>query len=728
MLGVKEVLNNQECQELEGSSISIDEYYDFMTEDLGTQDEEIVTQPLHRWHPTELPVEEVKATWLKGKLLELNDKLVSVNAEALVIMGQYGSPALKIEPLNGSGGMEDWDTQVKSVIDAFLSSFKKDSLTLPNSCHKELIGHAKSEECADLVVRYNGNMVILAGDSTTLDKVMAKLQEMVKQLEVHADEQTFEKRHVKYLKKFCESRLHPPVQYYDLDPDQGRIEIRATREAGEQFWKNVKAELDRKQEKKLKLTPEAFRLLASDQGMKMIEEAIGTAPIEYYLSKGTHVLYLCSPHEGMHLKTAKDTLKKYTEQEILHIQDPKKFRFCSDVEWKELVQKLENDVFVMITVDNSSNKVTVTGEKIIVSSVLQKIEHFLSEQTNVKEEVCIPGHKWNVISNSFASEIDAYRDQKDIKVTYPRGPVRDKATVVIKGEPVVVDRVKGEIEALVGKVCHKEVKLCNIPAALQVVNSMQDKIHTLQNSHGAVIDVSLMPDDSAPAQSPSHKCMPLFRVNSGEARVSVYSGDFTKHDYVEVMVNFVPPNSSIPDYNLKQLFATGEATLKQDFTAKVEQFFNASSGDIFKSDRGKLQCGQLWHCFLVPWDGGNKCELTEALSKVAAKLHSCNRILFTSICSDPLNYPPELFAEGIASMITSGGIAIGASSDLTVAIYMNDIPQAREMESQFKASNWNTMSAPASSQPPSLSTTRSISAPISSFITLVQGSLLQQQV
>ena len=735
MLGVKVVMNNQECQKLEGNSISIEEYYDFMTEDVDTQVEEIVAaqalpqQPTTRyvWRPNEQPLEEMKATWLQGKLQELNGKLASVNAEASLTKGRSGSPSLKIEPLSGSKEMDDWDAQVMSVLDTFSSSFKEDSLALPNSCYEELKRHAQSAKCADLVVSFDGNAVILAGDSATLDKVMAELQEMIKQLEVYVDEQTFERKHVKYLKKFCESRLkllHPPVQYYDLDPDQERIEVRATREAGELFWATVKAELDQKQEKELILTPEAFRLLASDRGVKKIEEAIGTAQIEYDLLRdsGTHVLYMCSPLKGVHLKNAKEALKKYTEKDVVDIQNP---RFCSDVKWKEHVQKLENDVFVMITVDNSSKKVLVIGEKIVVSSVVQNIKHFLSEQTRIKEEVSIPGNKWNVIFKSFASEMEACRLRKDVEITYPRRPMRDKATVVIKGEPVVVDRVKGEIEALVDKVCHKEVKLCNIPAAVQVVNSMEDKIRVLENTHGASIDVSLIPDDSAPAQAPSQKCMPLFKADSGEARVFVYNGDFTKHDYVDAVVNFVPSKSSAQDdnLNLKHLFAAGGATLKQDFMAKMAQFLKQNPGDIFKSDHGRLLCGQLWHCFLPPWDGGDKCEeyyLDEALTKIVSRLNSSNRILFTSICSEPLKYPPKVFADKIASMITSG------TSD-TVAVYVNDIPQAREMEGRFKAANWN-VSAPASSQPPSLSTARSISAPISSFITLVQGNLLDQQV
>ena len=733
MLGVKEVLNNQECQELEGTGISIEEYYDFMIEDLGTHDQEIAAaqplpqQPRYVWRPIEQPLEEMKATWLQGKLQELNGKLASVNAEASLTKGRSGSPSLKIEPLSGSKEMDDWDAQVMSVLDTFSSSFKEDSLALPNSCYEELKRHAQSAKCADLVVSFDGNAVILAGDSATLDKVMAELQEMIKQLEVYVDEQTFERKHVKYLKKFCESRLkllHPPVQYYDLDPDQERIEVRATREAGELFWATVKAELDQKQEKELILTPEAFRLFASDQGVRKIEEVIGTAQIEYDLLRdsGTHVLYLCSPHKGVHLRSVKDTLKKHTKQKMMDIQDPKKFRFCSDIKWKELVQGLESSVFAVITVDNSTRRVTVTGEETMVSSVLQMIEHFLSKETSIKEEVCIPGHKWNVIYRAFTPEMDAYRRRKDMEITCPLGTVHDEATVVIKGEPAVVDRVKGEIKALEDKVCHKEVKLCNIPAAVQVVKSMEDKICVLENTHGASIDVSLIRDDSAPTRAPSQKCMPLFKANSGAVRVFVYNGDFTKHDYADAIVNFVPPNPSTQDNNLKQLFAAGGATLKQDFVARVDQIFKKSPGDIFKSDHGKLSCGQLWHCFLPPWDGGDKYEhyyLTAALKTIASKLNSCSRILFTSICSEPLKYPPKVFADGIASIV--------ASSD-TVAVYVNDIPQAREMENYFKEANWNISASTTSPQPPALATITSKLAPISSFITLIRGSLLDQQV
>ena len=207
-------------------------------------------------------------------------------------------------------------------------------------------------------------------------------------------------------------------------------------------------------------------------------------------------------------------------------------------------------------------------------------------------------------------------------------------------------------------------------------------------------------------------------------RISVYNGDFTQHSRVDTIVVFLPPHSnSQDDCNLKLLFATGGADLESDFKKRMSQFVKQAPGDLFPCDPGMLQCSQLLCCFVPPWGGSNGNEeyyFLECLSKVLAK--PCITILFTSVCSNPLNYPAEVFAENVISSITT---IPTVSPDLTVAAYVSEAEHRRAFLTQFKESNCQM---PPSVISPSGHIAQSISSSISSFITVTQGSLLSQKV
>ena len=207
-------------------------------------------------------------------------------------------------------------------------------------------------------------------------------------------------------------------------------------------------------------------------------------------------------------------------------------------------------------------------------------------------------------------------------------------------------------------------------------------------------------------------------------RISVYNGDFTQHSRVDTIVVFLPPHSnSQDDCNLKLLFATGGADLESDFKKRMSQFVKQAPGDLFPCDPGMLQCSQLLCCFVPPWGGSNgnkEYYFFECLSKVLAK--PCIMILFTSVCSNPLKYPAEVFAKNVISSITTAPIV---SSDLTVATYVSEVVHRKAFETQFKENNCQISPSGIS---PSGHIAQSISSSISSFMTVTQGSLLSQKV
>ena len=391
--------------------------------------------------------------------------------------------------------------------------------------------------------------------------------------------------------------------------------------------------------------------------------------------------------------------------------------------------------------------VIIIGDKTVGEHVICVLKLFLAEQTSVEESVFIKGHQWKVLSNQngLGQEVDSIKSicsahPKDVKIQWPvnLSDCDKNLCVLIKGDPAMVDKIKNELEALQKKVFYREEKLRNIPAVIYIMSSIEDKIHVLENQCGASIDVSIASEDSGSGRVRSRSAATASKLCSATCpngvRISVYNGDFTQHSRVDTIVVFLPPHSnSQDDCNLKLLFATGGADLESDFKKRMSQFVKQAPGDLFPCDPGMLQCSQLLCCFVSPWGGSNGNEeyyFLECLSKVLAK--PCITILFTSVCSNPLNYPAEVFAENVISSITTSPTV---SPDLTVAAYVSEAEHRRAFLTQFKESNCQISPSgisPSGISPSGISPSghiaQSITSSISSFMTVTQGSLLSQKV
>lgn len=746
-------INSQECCEFDGISISISEYYDFMT----CCDDETADSLVEQTPPSIQPTPKfdwtticrflprMQSVWLQSNLSDLNDMLAPLTAHASIEgdlsvslpQAQHPAPVLKVEPLPGSDEMSDWNDRTNSTLDEFLSCFKDETITIPKYGRSNLLAFTESTASKSLIVYTSNDELKLAGNKEVVEKVSTTIYDKIyKLMEVISEEKHYPRRHVRYLHKFSEHRLNnlnPPTQRFTLDPDLELVRIEANKEARETFWKAIEAEIESMREKKCQLDNEAFQLLSSKRGLDTIEEIVGMKSILFHFiedSPNSYTLYLLSPpHVSMEdMKSIKGSLKKLIESQKFDVLDSTKFRFCSDIKWKKKVDKLQEDVFVRIVVNDSSQSVTVIGDKTVGKGVICQLELFLSEQTSVEERVFMKGHQWNVLSNpkGLSLEVDKIKHSvqaKDVKIQWP-GNLTDfdkDVCIVIKGDPAIVDKVKSELEALQKKVCHREEKLRNIPAVIHIMNTIEDKIHVLESTCGASIGVSIASEDSESGRIHSRSAAASKLCSAtcpNEVRISVYSGDFTQHSPVDTIVVFLPPHSnSQEDCNLKLLFAAGGAYLQSDFKKRMSQFLKQTPGDLFPCNQGMLQCSQLLCCFIPPWAGNNSNEeyyFFECLSKVLAK--PCSTILFTSVCSNPLKYPAEIFAKNMISSITTTPTV---SSDLTVAVYVSEVVHGKDFEAQFKEKNCRTSpSAPA----------KSISRSISSFITVTQGSLLSQKV
>ena len=735
---------------LDNHAILIKEYYDFLEEaeevdtmpsnmPAMTQNEQSpVSSQATPWCVTSTPIDAARSSWLQktDNLHRLNTRLNAIKAEASIDEDTTKSPLLKIKPLPGSNEMPDWRDKTENIMKDFLSDFEESVLPLPADGYTDVMNFVQSEASGNLFIESNGNSLILCGNADAVATMAATVNDMIRDiLEEVPEYNQYEKKHVKYLEKFSKhevEKICPPVEY-EFDSSSGLITVTANKKMRTHFWCVIENEIKGIEEKILELEHDVFELLKSERGGSLFENVIG-----YKLCEIVYVFEEDPPSFKLHIlsPSQKKAVQKFVKHAIKKLfvlkkikMDPGKFRFCNDRKWKGKVDYLQKEVLVRVTVDDSSQSVAVTGEEIVVDDVISKLQSFLLEQTCVEEQVSIGYHQWYVIDRDMSQELAAVNAEvgKDMIIHRPK-PTEptEEVSVIIRGEPDVVDDVRSKLEGLAKKVCYKEETLRHIPAASKVLDSMKDRLYVLQNQYGASIDANVIDDHLGADQNQAG--LAASRVCSATCsngvRISVYNGDFTKHSHVDAIVVFIPPNPQhLEDSNLKMLFSTGGWDIESDFWAKISELLHQDHGVVFQSNPGKLKCARLFHCILPPWGSTSKNKkeeyyLVDCLQNFLSTASTYNTIIFTSVCSSPLKYPADIFAKSVLSLV---GSSSSLSYDLTVVVYVNDVAHAREFEVQFKENNCEVA-------PPPVSAPKVITRPASSFLTLTKGDILKQTV
>ncbi len=691
--------------------------------------------PKYNWDVVEYEAEGVKACWIKIILPILNDSLKNVGACATADESNSGSLFLRVRPEIDSKEMCDWEKQVKSIIEEYLDNFKELTIPFPELGSVELLEYAKKQACSNMIVISDKDSFTIAGECAIVGTFMEDIcREMITR-----ETKEFRRCHVKYLSELCDNQLRDTrVMDYELNEDVGYIAVEANEKKREYFWSVIDKEIKSIFEKPVSVKHEEFKLLASKCGIKKMEEIIASETVVYHLEKvpPDYKIILMGPKKGP-LKEIKDLLKSMIYSQAITV-DPKKFRLCSDKKWRELVAKQVKERFVSVTVNESTTSIVVSGERYIVDEVLDTIDKFLLEHTSVEERLKFSSHEWKVKKEDFEREKESIQQSFGKIISFKINSDPGMASIVIRGDPKIVDRVKGKLEAIRAQVCHREVRFPNIPSAVQIIDTLEDKIMVFETSYGASIHVSWTSDSRSSemaSRSPNAKLCSATCPN--EVRISVYNGDFTGHKQVDTMINFVQLDPSHQDPNLKYLFASGDHVLKDDFKTKIDHLVHKKSGTLLETNPGQLKCKELLHCFLLPWVDGKQNEeyfLETALDIALQASFKSESILLTSVCSSPLGYPPDLYAKKLVSLLNNDQ---NISQDLMMDVYVDTVQQAKEFETQFRESNcritlpFNSHSAASSSTPSSslpAHVARSITGSISSYITLTKGDLLQQQV
>ena len=752
--------------EVEGLQLSVKEHYPFMdTSELLDPSSTKPDDPLKPNDPPTLTLTQVVHTpqrdpltkeqhfYLKNSLSEFNDTLKSLKAYADI--EKVGKDYfVVISPLEGSGSIDEWKDNIAAALKEHFEELSIETIHYTNKKAKAAITDITQMKSV-LMVKKPGSFII-AGSKKIIAEICKKVAEICVEVTVDTIDLELPRKRVKFLEKFYRhefQKLVNKTSVHDIQfiSDNGLITVTANPDGRTKVEEVIQQNNNIAEEKSLKISQAAYKLLSSQRGVKKLKEIVGVSgpQIVYDLEQvqipGDVQYCICFLSKDLEIiKTVKKRVKLYVH-EVVFDTSPAKIRVCSSKEWRDFISTLSEEHFVSVTAQEAS--IVVTGEQLSCNDISERVQRFLEKHTNIEERVTVSQSEWFVINGSFSNELKEINDQaslKQVQIEWPKPNLKTSSlAIVISGEPGVVDDIKVQVTMLLRKVCKKESRITGVPAVVHVLASMEDKLRLLGTDEKVRIELTLENGNSNGSEAaaqvegefPRQVCA---GTSPSGSRVSVYTGDFAQNAPVGVIVNFVTSDPNTQVGCLKHLLESGGAEAMEDFKQKVSQFMELKPGMVFKTRHGQLKCSQLVHCVLPSWrsaetDANKEYFLDEALYEVMKDTAHSGSILITPLTSAPLHYPVNTFVRLVMDAVTNQN-----SSDLQVSVYVEELHHANEFQDAFRMRNYKihqkvplclpVLATKKKRPAPLAASVKTISSNLGNFITIVNGDLLQQQV
>ena len=704
-----------------------------------------LTQVVHT--PQRDPLTKEQHFYLKNSLSEFNDTLKSLKAYADI--EKVGKDYfVVISPLEGSGSIDEWKDNIAAALKEHFEELSIETIHYTNKKAKAAITDITQMKSV-LMVKKPGSFII-AGSKKIIAEICKKVAEMRVEVTVDTIDLELPRKRVKFLEKFYHHEFQKlvnktsvhDIQFYS---DNGLITVTANPDGRTKVEEVIQQNNNIAEEKSLKISQAAYKLLSSQRGVKKLKEIVGVSgpQIVYDLEQvqipGDVQYCICFLSKDLEIiKTVKKRVKLYVH-EVVFDTSPAKIRVCSSKEWREFISTLSEEHFVSVTAQEAS--IVVTGEQLSCNDISERVQRFLEKHTNIEERVTVSQSEWFVVNGHFSNEVKGINERakkKQVKIEFSEPNLKvSSLVIIISGEPArVVDDVKEQVTMLLQKVCKNKLRITGVPLAFRhVLESMGDKLRLLETDEKVQIEVTLENRDSNGSEVAAQVEGELPRqvcagTSPSGSWVSVYTGDFAQNAPVGVLVNFITSDPNTQVGCLKHLLESGGAEAMEDFKQKVSQFMELKPGMVFKTRHGQLKCSQLVHCVLPSWrsaetDTNKEYFLDEALYEVMKDTAHSGSILITPLTSAPLHYPVNTFVRLVMDAVTN-------HSDLQVSVYVEELHHANKFQGDFQTRNYQKvplgsllLAAKKERPAPLAASVKTIS---SNFITIVNRDLLQQQV
>ena len=709
---------------------------------------------LQKWLPMKRKVSVHEYSFLQRTQGELNAKLEATNASASFELDGEDK-FLTVSPLPTASASANWATEISGILHEHFTQCKESSFTYCHAAKGEVLQYLMGIKGANnLQVNSEGDTVTIAGERTAVEESIEKITAISEDAEVLTTTVPLERKYIRYLLKFCQRDLQPldtELQCEYIIESEG-IVVKGNKKRMQTFKTLVEHKIQLSSERKLPLTTEVYKLLSSEKGQGKIGSLLGTLVsqviYEVEICQATMEHQICFLAPTMEsCERAVSVICLYTKQKHLPIGH-KELAICQSPEWKVFVGQVAGDCFVSVEV--SGNSVVITGEEIALDDVKSKVTAFFEDKTSIDDVLECEISQWRIISVALRKEFDAIKkDAKKhhTKVTEPERSSHNasgQVSIRVKGEPSHVADVKQQIEMLKRMVITREARVAEIPSLASVLESAEHGIRMLEHKHNVVIEIDAEyggdESSSTVKELPQKLCTASL---SGGFRVSVFSGNFTLHPGGGTILNFLLPSGhNFQQGSLKTLVDAGGRRFQEELLSRISQCLSLTPPLCIRSGSGKLACNQLLHCVIPPWSGGAQSEavlLEESLVQTFQGVSPYATLLITPGTCPPFSYPASVFVDTVISALTSG--ATSQMSDLDIVMFVNEPLELNEFEKCLRGKGFQVSLCPNRERhqaqvsnpldikrPKVVSSARSLSSNIGSFIVVTNGDMLKQQV
>lgn len=618
---------------------------------------------------------------------EINEKLLEGKL-------RVSANSLEVEPLAGANDIDDWDVQVRRVIDEYSQNFESAEMKVPAEVQKKAVDYIEGirNVYPDLYYSFHPPALIkMCGHSATIRKTSTELEKMTQeeiqitlQLEKHP-------RYIEYILKFAKDDIksvRPPVKIEYEKERPGCVTVHGVKKSLDKVEDLAEKKIKNAFTETIPLTASANNLLQSRDGRDKISKALGPTEhsVLYVFEKtDTHhdfqaQICILSP-ESVPCAAAKKRISSLIVEEKLALSLDEA-ALCTSQEWGNTCARLTVRYFVSInTVANEF--VLLTGEDIIMNAVVDEIKQFLHTQNAVTDKLPVKSTVWQIIGDGHkCKEIEKTAKKQKVKLTFPAkaGPGQDEVIIVLKGEAKAVSHVKVQLLMLVEEIKEKRLVIPDKVGLKKLIDNGMVRFHC--NGIEANNDVKISfqveevsdrlfaPKGGAALANAPH-CV-IGATSPNGIKIQVYTGDPAMIKRADALALFVCDATTVDDPSMASIAAVGGAEMRiaiEAFTAR-QRLIDATVHKC--ATVGNLDYAEVYHVVLPKYSSKSPnlgkiidASMQALFDKVSSRVRD---VIIAPLTGPPHKYPVELCAQSLLNYFSSA--SFGIYNDISVGIFI----------------------------------------------------------
>ena len=614
---------------------------------------------------------------------EINEKLIEGKL-------RVSAKLLEVEPLAGASDIEDWEVQVRRVIDEYSQNFESAEIKVPAEVQTKALDYIQNFH-PDLhhsfvppaLIKISGHSVAIRKASTELEKMTQEEIEITLQLEKHP-------RHIEYILKFAKEDIkavRPPVKIEYERERPGCVTVHGVKKSLDKVEDLAEKKIKDAHKETIPLTTSANNLLQTHDGRAKISKALGPTEnsVLYVFEKtDTHhdfqaQICILSP-EHVPCAAAKKCISSLIAEEKLQLSVDEA-ALCQSHEWSNTCAMLRAQYFVYISIV-ANEFVLLTGEDKTMKAVIDEIKQFLQTQNAVTDRLAVKSTVWQIIRDGHkCKEVEKTAKKQKVKLTFPAkaGPGQDEVSISLKGEAKAVSHMKAQLMMLVDEVKEKRFELPHKVGLKKLINSGMVRFHCngieANNDVKISFEVKEVPDPlfapkAGAALHNAPHCV-IGATSQNGIKIQIYTGD-PAIKRADALAIFVCDATTIDDPVMASLAAVGGAEMRstiEAFTAR-QRLIDATVHKC--ATVGKLDYVEVYHVVLPKYssrssnlEGIIDTSMNALFQKVSPRVRD---VIIAPLTGPPHKYPVELCAQSLLKYFSSA--SFGIYNDISVGIFI----------------------------------------------------------